>query len=147
MKTQKITISLIVFLGLLMLTACDSCDGVVNYQVNGTLEIQTVDCEVVIPGRVKVSAEVFNQNNSVGASGTFGSNGPFNLTIPWQNNLGKPEWWRITSVTNIDGSDICTRENTCDEGEICLDMTPKVRRAPLNSPINWRIGCKCMKQS
>ena len=140
------TISLII-LFFIILIGVHWCNAVKNYEVNGTLETQTVDCEVVIPDQVKVSAEIFNENNSVGASGIFNSNGPFSLKITWQNNLGEPTWWRITSVTNLDGSEICTRENTCDEGDICLDMTPKVRRAPLKVPISWRIGCKCMKQN
>lgn len=139
---RKVPVS-VVLLACIMLTACDR-NGVVNHQVNGTLDIQNVDCDVAIPGQVKVHAQLFKGNNSVGASGNFGSNGPFNLTIQWPQNLGQPEGWRVTAVTRLDGSEICTGENTCAEGRQCLDMATKVRRAPLNSPINWRVRCTCM---
>jgi len=91
-----------------------------------------------------VHAEVFKGNTAVGRRGTFASVGPFNLTIPWDEDLGKPEGWRVTAVTRPDDKEICTREKTCADGKQCLDMATKVRRAPLNSPINWRMSCKCM---
>ena len=138
---RRVPVSLVVLACLCMLSACA---GTANYPVNGELDIQTVHCDVDIPDQVKVHAELFNGDDSVGKSGTFGSNGPFNLTIPWPESKGQPEGWRVTAVTRLDGTEICTREGTCGEGRQCLDMATKVRCAALNSPITWRVRCKCI---
>lgn len=139
----KVIISSLAILWLFMFTACND-DDMIDYEVSGETEIQNIDCDLAIPDQVKVHAQLFKGDESIGASGNFQSNGPFDLTIAWLESKGEPDGWRITDVTRLDGSDICTRENTCAEGRQCLDMATKPRRAPLNNEINWRIGCTCV---
>ncbi|MBM4259471.1 MAG: hypothetical protein FJ147_26675 [Deltaproteobacteria bacterium] len=82
-------------------------------------------------------------NQSVGVSGPFGANGPFTLTVQWPQNLGQPDGWRVTAVTRLDDTEVCTRD-TCGGQRQCLNMATNVRQAPLTTTIDWRVDCKCV---
>jgi hypothetical protein len=120
------------------------CNELVSYNVNGTLDIQNIDCDGVIPQQVKVQAQLFKGNDLVGKAGIFNSNGPFNMTIDWPKHLGQPAAWRVTTVTRVDGTNLCELEDMiCPESKKCIDMATKVRQAPINNPIHWRVRCTC----
>jgi hypothetical protein len=139
---RNVSGSFVLCVCLFALTACDG-NGIVNHQVNGTLAIQNVDCDLVIPAQVKVHAEVFQGNRFVGVSGAFGANGLFNLTIQWPQNWGQPDGWRVSAVTRLDDTEVCTRD-TCGGQRQCLDMATNVRQALLTNTIDRRIDCKCV---
>ncbi|UCC39122.1 MAG: hypothetical protein JSV96_15150 [Candidatus Aminicenantes bacterium] len=130
---------------LLMFAACKK--KWVNFQVNWTLDIQTIDCDVAIPDQVIVIAGLLKGKKILGTSwGVFASNGPFNLVIPCPKKDAPPDAWKVINVIRPDFGEICIPEETCAEDELCLDMASKPKKAPLNSPIHWRIRCKCMKK-
>jgi hypothetical protein len=134
--SRKVVIALsciIVIAGLFVVPGC------ARYRVNGTLAIKNIDCDGVIPPKVKVYAQVFNSQNSSGASGTFNANGPFNLSIVWNKALGAPTAWKVTKVIRPDGKNVCKHPDMkCAESERCLNMATNVRQAPI-APVEWTI--------
>ncbi len=116
-----------------------------SYQVGGSLETRNTNCDGALPAQVIVHAEVFKGNDSVGKSGTFAANGPYNLTIEWPQSKGAPDGWRVTRVERPDGTDLCEHPDmACAAPKRCLDMATKVRRAPIGTPIDWRVNCTCV---
>lgn len=116
-----------------------------EYTVRGTLTIRNIDCEVDIPDRVRVHAGLFKGENFVGIrvrDRVFPSNGPFEASAYF--DLGEPDGWRIIDVTRVDGSRICTREDSCGDDRLCLNMAGNPRHAAIGVPIDWRTECKCM---
>jgi hypothetical protein len=66
------------------------CARFIAIQCTGTTDIANVDCDIQIPAQVKVHVEVMQGNQSVGTSGNFPANGPFNLMVNWPKNFGNP---------------------------------------------------------
>lgn len=128
----------------LLFIGCNGGQGNVRHIVNGTLDIANVDCEVELPDQVRVSVQLLGGDDPPDPEvQVFPIGGPFTFTLEWPAGAGQADGWRVVEVTGADGNEICTREDTCAPGQVCLDLATKPRRANLGDAIDWRIRCTC----
>lgn len=122
--------------------------GVVSHTVSGFVYYTGTDNECdgdTRPAQVRVSVEVYNANNTSGKSAAIAAPGRFDIDVPWATGSGRPDGWRISTVTRIDGSPICEHQaNRCPGDTRCIDTGKHPARADLPDSISWQIRCECV---
>lgn len=130
------------------------------FTVKGRVDFDAGNCDVLpTPDEVEVTVKVFNRQTGQNRTdvttillqppNSGSQSGNFEVTVPWPLNQPFPDWWSVTSVLReADGGPLCTPDSCGPNPPLqCMDMASKVRRAPIDSQIEWRVGCMCMRRN
>lgn len=153
---SKCALSLLSFACALVMTSCQP----MPITVSGTVEFDAGDCDILpTPDNVIVVVAVWNSKTNFRLFGNTNiplqppnsgrQSGPYQVTVVWPWNQALPDWWRVVGVVRAaDLGPLCT-PNSCGPNPPlqCMDMVSKVPRAPINVPIDWRVGCRCMRKN